>query len=219
MSLYIDLLREEERSNPGEKILNTTLITAAVVVLIGLGLYVAQNFLMMGASHAALQRAQSRSDEMRQNHGVALKLIADIADARATLTELAAFSNAQIQVSVSNETFKTASLLEALAWSVPPDVQLTRLKVFDTLVAGGPRKDLPARRHAGEIAGRTSGDGVEERIRAVISALNEAGGVFGAISAGGISVDTAKPTERLFEIRFTREPRVFRLDAPEGRAK
>ena len=209
MSLHIDLFTEKERSNPSGKILQTTMITAAIVILIGLALYVFQNFFMLQASQSALARAQRRSDEMKQNHKLALSLIADIADVRACLTEMTAFSNAQAQV---------AAKLYAIAVSVPDDIQLTQLSISESLVAGGPKKDLPARLYAGQITGRTAADGVNERLRSVIGDMNGADGILGTVRAGGVNVDPAKSTDRIFEINFSFEPRLYKL-AEEGRPK
>ena len=203
MSLHIDLFSENERANPSGKILQTTLITGAVVVLLGLVLYVFQNFFMLQASQAALSRAQRRSDEMKQNHKLALALIADIADARASLDEMVAFSNVQAQV---------ARQLYAIAVSVPPEIQLTRLSIDNALVAGGPKHDLPARRYNATITGRTDAEGVNERIRSFIAEMKAADGLFGTVSPGGVSVDSAKSSDRIFEINFALEPRAYRFD-------
>ena len=209
MSLHIDLFTEKERSNPSGKILQTTMITAAIVILIGLALYVFQNFFMLQASQSALSRAQRRSDEMKQNHKLALSLIADIADVRACLTEMTAFSNAQAQV---------AAKLYAIAVSVPDDIQLTQLSISESLVAGGPKKDLPARLYTGQITGRTAADGVNERLRSVIGDMNGADGILGTVRPGGVNVDPAKSTDRIFEINFSLEPRLYK-QAEEGRQK
>ncbi len=209
MSLHIDLFKDNERSNPSGKILQTTMITAAVVILIGLALYVFQTFFMLQASQAALSRAQRRSDEMKQNHKVALKLIADIAEVRAYLTEMAAFSNAHAQV---------AAQLYAIAVSVPEDIQLTQLSISESLVAGGAKKDIPARLYKGAITGRTAADGVNERIRSVIREMNAAEGLLGKVTPGGVSVDPAKSSDRIFEINFSLEPLLYKL-AGEGRLK
>ena len=209
MSLHIDLFKETERSNPSGKILLTTMITAAIVILIGLALYVFQTFFMLQASQTALTRAQRRSDEMKQNHKLALTLIADIAEARACLVEMTAFSNAQAQV---------AAQLYAIAVSVPEDIQLTQLSISETLVAGGAKKDLPARLYSGKISGRTAADGVNERLRSVIADMNGADGLLGSVRPGGVSVDPAKSTDRIFEINFLLEPALYK-QAAEGRPK
>ena len=209
MSLHIDLFTEKERSNPSGKILLTTMITAAIVILIGVALYVFQAFFMLQASQTALARAQRHSDEMRQNHKLALKLIADIAEARACLTEMTAFSNAQAQV---------AAQLYAIAVSVPDDIQLTQLSISESLVAGGAKKDLPARLYSGKITGRTAATGVNERIRSVIDEMNGADGLLGSVRPGGVSVDPAKSTDRIFEINFLLEPALYKQVA-EGRPK
>jgi hypothetical protein len=209
MSLHIDLFTEKERSNPSGKILLTTMITAAIVILIGLALYVFQNFFMLQASQSALARAQRRSDEMKQNHKLALSLIADITEVRACLTEMTAFSNAQSQV---------AAKLYAIAVSVPDDIQLTQLSISESLVASGPKKDLPARLYTGQITGRTAADGVNERLRSVIGDMNGADGILGTVRPGGVNVDPAKSTDRIFEINFSLEPRLYK-QAEEGRQK
>ncbi len=208
MSLHIDLFNENERSNPSGKILVTTMITAAVVILIGLALYVFQTFFMLQASQSALARAQRRSDEMKQNHKLALSLIAEIAEARACLTEMTAFSNAQTQV---------AAKLYAIAVSVPEDIQLTQLSISETLAPGGAKNDLPARLYKGTITGRTAAEGVNERIRSVIGDMNTADGLLGTVRPGGISVDPAKSSDRIFEINFSLEPLLYKL--VEGRQK
>ena len=209
MSLHIDLFTENERSNPSGKILLTTMVTAAIVVLIGLALYAFQAWFMLQASQSALSRAQRRNDEMKQNHKLALTLIAEIAEARACLTEMAAFSNAQTQV---------AAQLYAIAVSVPEDIQLTQLSLSETLVPGGAKKDLPARLYTGKITGRTAAEGVNERIRSVIGEMNEADGLLGTVRPGGVSVDPAKSSDRIFEINFSLEPLLYKL-AAEGRPK
>ncbi len=209
MSLHIDLFTENERSNPSGKILLTTMITAAVVILIGLALYAFQAWFMLQASQSALGRAQRRNDEMKQNHKLALTLIAEIAEARACLTEMAAFSNAQAQV---------AAQLYAIAVSVPEDIQLTQLSLSETLVPGGAKNDLPARLYKGAITGRTAADGVNERIRSVIDEMNGADGLLGTVRPGGVSVDPAKSSDRIFEINFSLEPLLYKL-AAEGRPK
>ena len=210
MSLHIDLFKEEERSNPGGRILLTTMVTAAIVVLIGLALYVFQTFFMLQASQSALTRAQRRSDEMKQNHKLALTLMADIAEARACLGEMTAFSNAQAKV---------ANQLYAIAVSVPEEVQLTHLEIGNSLVAGGDKKDVPARLFSGTITGRTSAEGVNERVRSVIAEMNGADGLLGSVKPGGVSVDPAKSTDRVFEIKFALEPRVYKPAAADGRRK
>ena len=204
MSLHIDLFKEEERSNPAGKILLTTMITAAVVILVGLALYAFQAWFMLQASQSALGRAQRRSDEMKQNHKLALSLIADIAEARACLGEMTAFSNAQARV---------AEQLYAIAVSIPADIQLTQISIGDTLIAGGAKKDLPARLYSGTITGRTSAEGVTERIRSVIGEMNGAEGILGAVRPGGVSVDSAKSSDRIFEINFKLEPRCYKFAA------
>ena len=209
MSLHIDLFTEKERSNPSGKILLTTMITAAIVILIGLALYVFQNFFMLQASQSALARAQRRSDEMKQNHKLALSLIADIAEARACLTEMTAFSNAQAQV---------AAKLYAIAVSVPEDIQLTQLSLSEALVAGGAKEALPARLYTGKITGRTAANGVNERLRSVIGDMNGADGILGTVRPGGVNVDPAKSTDRIFEINFSLEPRLYK-QAEDGRQK
>ena len=209
MSLHIDLFTEKERSNPSGKILQTTMITAAVVILIGLALYVFQTFFMLQASQSALARAQRRNDEMKQNHKLALSLIADIGEARACLTEMTAFSNAQAQV---------AAKLYAIAVSIPEDIQLTQLSISESLVAGGAKKDLPARLYTGKITGRTAADGVNERLRSVIGDMNGADGILGTVRPGGVNVDPAKSSDRIFEINFSLEPRLYKL-AEEGKQK
>ena len=209
MSLHIDLFTENERSNPSGKILQTTMITAAVVILIGLALYVFQTFFMLQASQSALARAQRRNDEMKQNHKLALSLIADIGEARACLTEMTAFSNAQAQV---------AAKLYAIAVSIPEDIQLTQLSISESLVAGGAKKDLPARLYTGKITGRTAADGVNERLRSVIGDMNGADGILGTVRPGGVNVDPAKSSDRIFEINFSLEPRLYKL-AEEGKQK
>jgi hypothetical protein len=209
MSLHIDLFKDNERSNPSGKILLTTMITAAVVILIGLALYVFQTFFMLQASQSALARAQRRNDEMKQNHKLALTLIADIAEARACLTEMTAFSNAQAQV---------AAQLYAIAVSVPEDIQLTQLSISESLVAAGAKNDIPARLYRGAITGRTAADGVNERIRSVIDDMNGAEGLLGKVTPGGVSVDPTKSSDRIFEINFALEPRLYR-QAQEVRSK
>ena len=209
MSLHIDLFTENERSNPSGKILQTTMITAAVVILIGLALYVFQTFFMLQASQSALARAQRRNDEMKQNHKLALSLIADIGEARACLTEMTSFSNAQAQV---------AAKLYAIAVSIPEDIQLTQLSISESLVAGGAKKDLPARLYTGKITGRTAADGVNERLRSVIGDMNGADGILGTVRPGGVNVDPAKSSDRIFEINFSLEPRLYKL-AEEGKQK
>ena len=204
MSLHIDLFKEEERSNPAGKILLTTMITAAVVILVGLALYAFQAWFMLQASQSALGRAQRRSDEMKQNHKLALSLIADIAEARACLGEMTAFSNAQARV---------AEQLYAIAVSIPADIQLTQISIGDTLIAGGAKKDLPARLYSGTITGRTSAEGVTERIRTVIGEMNGAEGILGTVRPGGLSVDSAKSSDRIFEINFELEPRCYKFAA------
>ena len=210
MSLHIDLFKEEERSNPSGRILLTTMITGAIVILIGLALYVFQTWFVLQASQAALARAQARSDNMKREHKLALTLMADIADARACIGELASFSNAQAKV---------ANQLYAIAVSIPEEVQLTHLAIGESLAAGGDKKDLPARLFKGTITGRTSADGVNERVRSVISEMNGADGLLGTVKPGGISVDPAKASDRVFEIRFELEPRLYKLAATEGRSK
>ena len=210
MSLHIDLFKEEERSNPSGRILLTTMVTVAIVILVGLALYVFQTFFMLQASQSALVRAQRRSDEMKQNHKLALKLMADIADARSCLAEMTSFSNAQAKV---------ANQLYAIAVSVPEEVQLTHLVIGNTLVAGGAKKDVPARLFSGTITGRTSADGVNERVRAVIAEMNGADGLLGAVRPGGVSVDPSKSTDRIFEINFALEPRLYTPVAADGRRK
>ena len=209
MSLHIDLFTENERSNPSGKILLTTMITAAIVILIGLALYVFQTFFMLQASQSALTRAQRNSDEMKQHHKLALALIAEIAEARACLTEMTAFSNAQAQV---------AAQLYAIAVSVPEDIQLTQLAISETLVPGGAKKDLPARLYSGKITGRTAAEGVNERIRSVIGEMNGADGLLGTVRPGGVSVDSAKSSDRIFEINFSLAPLLYK-QAAEGKAK
>ena len=209
MSLHIDLFKEEERQNPAGKILFTTMVTAAVVILVGIALYVFQTFFMLQASQSALGRAQRRSDEMKQNHKVALSLIADIAEARASFDEMAAFSNAQTRV---------AEQLYAIAVSIPADIQLTQLSIGNALVAAGAKKDLPARRYSGTITGRTSAEGVNERIRSVIGDMSGAEGLLGTVRPGGVSVDPAKSSDRIFEINFALEPRCYKF-ASERKSK
>ena len=209
MSLHIDLFSENERANPSGKILQTTLITGAVVVLLGLALYVFQNFFILQASQAALARAQRRSDEMKQNHKLALSLIADIAEARASLDEIVAFSNAQAQV---------ARQLYAIAVSVPPDIQLTRLSIDTALVSDGSHDDLPARQYNATITGRTDAEGVNGRIRSFIAEMKGADGLFGTVTPGGVSVDPAKSSDRIFEVNFALEPRAYRF-ATERKGK
>ncbi len=208
MSLHIDLFTEDERANPSGKILQTTLITVAVVILLGLACYVFQTFFMLQASQAALARAQRRNDEMKQNHKVALALIADIAEARACLDEMTAFSNVQARV---------AAQLYAMAVSVPPEIQLTQLKVGNALVAGGAGKNLPARQYTASITGRTDAQDVNARIRRFILELRESG-LFGTVTPGGVSVDPSKSTDRIFEVNFALEPRGYQL-ASERKAK
>lgn len=208
MSLHINLLKEEERANPSGKILQTTLITAAAVIGIGLGLYVMQTFFMTQASQNALSRAQKRSEEMKQNHKLALSLIADIAEAKEYLNEMAAFSNAQINVS---------SRLYAIAVSIPPEIQVTQLTIDNQLVSAGIKNDIPARKYIGNIAGRTPGNNVEARLRHTISDMNQADGLLGNVTPGGILVDPAKPSERTFEIKFALDPRGYTLPAPEAK--
>ncbi len=208
MSLHIDLFLENERANPSGKILMTTLITGAVVVLLGLALYVFQTFFMLQASQASLARAQRRSDEMKQNHKLALALIADIAEARACLGEMTAFSNVQAQV---------AEQLYALAVSVPPDVQLTQLKLDNALVADPAAPNVPARQYTAAITGRTDAEGVNERVRGFIVEMRSAE-LFGTVTPGGVSVDPAKSTDRIFEVNFALDPRAYR-SAPERKAK
>ena len=208
MSLHIDLFTENERANPSGKILQTTLITVAVVILLGLACYVFQTFFMLQASQASLARAQRRNDEMKQNHKVALALIADIAEARACLDEMTAFSNVQSRV---------AAQLYAMAVSVPPEIQLTQLKVGNALVAGGDGKNLPARQYTASITGRTDAQDVNARIRGFILELRESG-LFGTVTPGGVSVDPSKSTDRIFEVNFALEPRSYQL-ASERKAK
>ena len=209
MSLHIDLFTENERSNPSGKILLTTMITAAIVILIGLALYALQAFFMLQASQSSLGNAQRERDNMKHNNSRALALIAEIAEARACLTEITAFSNAQAQV---------AAQLYAIAVSVPEDIQLTQLAISETLVAGGAKKDLPARLYTGKITGRTAAEGVNERIRSVIGEMNGADGLLGTVRPGGVSVDPAKSSDRIFEINFSLEPLLYK-QAAEGRAK
>ncbi len=209
MSLHIDLFTENERSNPSGKILLTTMITAAIVILIGLALYAFQAWFMLQASQSALARAQRRSDEMKQNHKLALTLIAELADARACLTEMTAFSNAHAQV---------AAQLYAIAVSIPEDIQLTQLSLSETLGAGGAKQDLPARLYKGTLTGRTAAEGVNERIRSVIAEMSGADGLLGTVRPGGVSVDPAKSSDRIFEINFSLEPLLYKL-AAEGRPK
>ncbi len=208
MSLHIDLFTETERANPSGKILLTTLITGAVVVLLGLAFYVFQTFFMLQASQASLARAQRRSDEMKQNHKVALALIADISEARACLEEMTAFSNVQAKV---------AAQLYAIAVCVPPEIQLTQLKIDNALVADNVQKSMPARQYSATISGRTDAEGVNERVRGVILKMRTANR-FGTVTPGGVSVDPAKSTDRIFEINYALEPHAYRL-ASERKAK
>ena len=210
MSLHIDLFNEEERSNPSGRILLTTMITGAIVILVGLALYVFQTWFVLQASQAALSRAQQRSDNMKREHKLALTLIADIAEARACIGEMAAFSNAQSKV---------ANQLYAIAVSIPKEVQLTHLTIGNSVAAGGAKMDVPARLFSGTITGRTSADGVNERVRSVIAEMNGAEGLLGTVKPGGISVDPAKATDRIFEIKFELEPRLYKLAATDGRPK
>ncbi len=211
MSLHINLFKEEERSNPSGRILTTTMVTIAVVILIGLALYVFQTFFMLQASQSALARAQRRSDEMKQNHKVALKLIADIAEARACVAEMTAFSNAQAQV---------AAQLYAIAVSVPEEVQLTQLSMDNSLVAMGAKKEDPGRLFKATITGRTAAEGVNQRVRHMIGEMNGADGLLGAVKPGGVSVDPAKSSDRIFEIIFSLAPRSYKpAAAADGRRK
>ena len=209
MSLHIDLFTENERSNPSGKILLTTMITAAIVILIGLALYAFQAFFMLQASQSSLGNAQRERDNMKHNNSRALALIAEIAEARACLTEITAFSNAQAQV---------AAQLYAIAVSIPEDIQLTQLSLSETLGAGGAKQDLPARLYSGKITGRTAAEGVNERIRSVIGEMNGADGLLGTVSPGGVSVDSAKSSDRIFEINFSLKPLLYKL-TEEGGAK
>ena len=208
MSLHIDLFTDGERANPSGKIFQTTLVTGAVVILLGLACYVFQTFFILQASQASLARAQRRNDEMKQNHKLALALIADIAEARACLDEMTSFSNAQAQV---------AAQLYALAVSVPEEVQLTQLKIGSALGADAARPAEPARQYTASISGRTAAEGVNERIRGFILEMRAAE-VFGNVTPGGVSVDPAKSSDRIFEVNFALDPRAYHL-ATERKSK
>lgn len=210
MSLHINLLLDEERSNPSGKILHTTAYAFAAVIVIGTALWVLQTFLMLQSSQSALARAQRRSDEMKQSHKTALGMIADIAEAKEYLGDITAFSNAQIAVS---------SRLYAVAVCVPDSAQITSLKITSELVAGGAKNTLPARQYSGEIAGRTKGDGVEKRLKAFITEMNNADGLLGKVTPGGVSVDAANSSDRIFDIRFALAPLCYKLDTAAGGSK
>ena len=210
MSLHINLLLDEERSNPSGRILHTTVCAAAAVIIVGVGLWVLQTFFMLQSSRTALSRAEKRNDEMKQSHKAALEMIAEIANAKEYLSDITAFSNAQLSVSTR---------LYAIAVSVPEDAQLTSLKIKSDLVAGGEKGNLPARKYSGEISGRTSGDGVEERLKAFISDMNSADGLLGKVTPGGVSVDTANSNERVFDIKFALAPLCYKFDTVKGGVK
>ncbi len=204
MSLHIDLFTDDERANPSDRIVLTMMMGGAAIVILGLILYVSQAFFMLQASQSALASARRRNDNMKQNHKVALALIEDIAAGRACLEEMKAFSNVQIHVSAQ---------LYAISVAIPPDIQLTKLSIDNALVAGGEKNDLPARQYIATITGRTDAEGVNERVSEVIAEMNAADGLLGVVTPGGVSVDPAKSSDRIFEINFSFEPRVYRFAA------
>ena len=58
----------------------------------------------------------------------------------------------------------------------------------------------------------------DEIVNTVIGEMNGADGLLGAVLPGGVSVDPAKSSDRIFEINFSLEPLLYKLDA-EGRPK
>lgn len=210
MSLHINLLKPEERSDPSGKILRTTSIAALAAIGAGLVMYVAYAFLMLQAAQTQLTKAEHRSDDLKQNHKVALGLISEITKANGILAEITAFSNAQVNVS---------QRLFAIAESVPPEIQISKLSIGTSLEAAGAKKDIPARVYKGEIKGRTAMNGIDDRIRTLIAAMNDAEGLLGTVSPGGNSVDPSKSNEGIFEVNFVLEPRFYKQAQSEAKTK
>lgn len=199
MNAHINLLEMDERRNPGVMLMQKALGTGALVVIVGVVLYGVLSSLLLADARSRLLRAKEQWERIKPDHGRAEKEIAACRELERMQTELAAFSNAQLEVS---------GRMLRLARSVPAGIQLTEVALTHTLEE---EDGAPARRYELKIAGRTPTEGSDACMKSFIQTLHavpqEEG--FGEVQPLGLQIDPRNARESLFEIRCQLEARRY----------
>ncbi len=199
--ININLLQETERRDPGVMVLRTTWWTLSGVAIAALALYGLHAFITLQEAQLRKKRAEAQWESLRSDFR-RYEVTHDKLNAiTAVAANLAAFSNAQVNVSTR---------LLALAAAIPPQVQLTEVALRHTNTED---ESGMARQFELRLAGRVAAENSDAAVKAIIAALQavEPPNEFGTVEPGGIRVDPQSlgSLANIFEIRCKFAPRRY----------
>lgn len=194
MSLRVNLLKPEERSNPIASVIRTAIVSLGFLLAATCAFYITFSYLALASSKLELSRAKRRNESLGDNVKMAVSLEKQLSLLRERYAELNSFSNAA---------FRASEHLYAVAESVPAKIQLISLDIDSNVVSKDDKNERYGRRYKGNISGRLATATADGLVTSMIETMEEARDhVLGKVTPGGLNVDPSDPSVLMFDIRM-----------------